>query len=152
MAETSLTEKKTLREKVKLLVSSNFPFSHSVFKRLVLQTRKNTGLFGKGFEDVTFFYVPEKKKEQSIKKSVKGTQIYYLKNGSRTLYKLNHETIHTGNHNDLVYKMYNNAALQIKRCKDISKHKISRIVHQNLYCGYSLESSCRDNSNEYPTI
>ena len=34
--------------KVKLLVSSNFSFSHSVFKRLVLQTRKNKGLFVKG--------------------------------------------------------------------------------------------------------
>ena len=32
----------------KLLVTSNFSFSHSVFKRLVLQTRKNQGLFGKG--------------------------------------------------------------------------------------------------------
>ena len=29
-----------------------FSFSHSVFKRLVLQTRKNQGLFGKG---LTFF-------------------------------------------------------------------------------------------------
>ena len=28
---------------------SNFSFSYSVFKRLVLQTRKNQGLFGKGF-------------------------------------------------------------------------------------------------------
>ena len=28
---------------------SNFSFSHSVFKRLVLQARKNQGLFGKGF-------------------------------------------------------------------------------------------------------
>ena len=27
---------------------SNFSFSHSVFKRLVLQTRENKGLFGKG--------------------------------------------------------------------------------------------------------
>ena len=27
---------------------SNFSFSHSVFKRLVLQSRKNQGLFGKG--------------------------------------------------------------------------------------------------------
>ena len=32
----------------KLLVSSNFSFSCSVFKRLVVQTRKNQGLFGKG--------------------------------------------------------------------------------------------------------
>ena len=35
-------------KKEKLLVTSNFSFSHSVFKRLVLQTRKNQGLFGKG--------------------------------------------------------------------------------------------------------
>ena len=27
---------------------SNFSFSHSVFKRVVLRTRKNQGLFGKG--------------------------------------------------------------------------------------------------------
>ena len=33
--------------KEKLLVMSNFSFSHSVFKRLVLQTLKNQGLFGK---------------------------------------------------------------------------------------------------------
>ena len=39
---------KTLWEKEKLLVTSNFSFSRSVFKRLVLQTRKNQGLFGKG--------------------------------------------------------------------------------------------------------
>ena len=31
----------------KLLVTSNFSFSYSVFKRLALQTRKNQGLFGK---------------------------------------------------------------------------------------------------------
>ena len=35
-------------EKEKLLVTSNFSFSHSVFKRLVLQTRENQSLFGKG--------------------------------------------------------------------------------------------------------
>ena len=35
-------------EKEKSLVTSNFSFSHSVFKRLVQQTRKNQGLFGKG--------------------------------------------------------------------------------------------------------
>ena len=37
-------------EKEKLLVSSNFSFSHSVFKRLVLQTHKTQGLFGKGLK------------------------------------------------------------------------------------------------------
>ena len=35
-------------DKEKLLVMSNFSFSHCVFKRLVLQTRKNQGLFGIG--------------------------------------------------------------------------------------------------------
>ena len=34
-------------EKEKLLVTSNFSFSRSVFKRLIQQTRKNQGLFGK---------------------------------------------------------------------------------------------------------
>ena len=48
MAECSLNGLKTLCEKEKLLVMSNFSFSHSVFKRPVLQTRENQGLFGKG--------------------------------------------------------------------------------------------------------
>ena len=38
---------KTLWEKEKLLVTSNFSFSYGVFKRLVLQTRKDQGLLGK---------------------------------------------------------------------------------------------------------
>ena len=38
---------KTQWEKEKLLVTSNFSFSHSVFKRILLQTHKNQGLFGK---------------------------------------------------------------------------------------------------------
>ena len=51
MAESSPNREKTLREKEKLLVTSNFSFSHSVFKRLVLQTHKNQGLFGKGLKN-----------------------------------------------------------------------------------------------------
>ena len=47
MAESYPNGKKTLWEKEKLLVTSNFSFSHSIFKRLKLQTRKNQGLFGK---------------------------------------------------------------------------------------------------------
>ena len=43
---------KTLWEKEKLLVTSNFSFSHSVFKRLKQQTDKNQGLFGKGLRIV----------------------------------------------------------------------------------------------------
>ena len=36
---------KTMWEKEKLLIMSNFSFSHSVFKRLVLQTCENKSLF-----------------------------------------------------------------------------------------------------------
>ena len=50
MAESYPKGQKTLWEKEKLLVSSNFSFSHSVFKRLVLQTCKSQGLFGKGLK------------------------------------------------------------------------------------------------------
>ena len=46
----SWTEEKTLWEQEKLLVTSNFSFSHSVFERFALQTRKNQGLFGKGLK------------------------------------------------------------------------------------------------------
>ena len=47
MAENYPNGKKTLWEKDKLLVTSKLSFSHSVFKRFVLQTCKNQGLFGK---------------------------------------------------------------------------------------------------------
>ena len=52
MAESSLIGLKTLWEKEKLLVTSNFSFSRSVFKRLVQhwQTPKNKGLFWKGLK------------------------------------------------------------------------------------------------------
>ena len=50
MAESFLKGWKTLQEKEKLLIMSNFSFSCSVFKRLVLQTRNNQGLFGKGLK------------------------------------------------------------------------------------------------------
>ena len=48
MAEWSLNGLKMLCEKEELLVTSSFSFSRSVFKRLVLQTRENQGLFAKG--------------------------------------------------------------------------------------------------------
>ena len=35
-----------------MLVTSNFSFSHSVFKKLVPQTRQNQGLFGRGLKDM----------------------------------------------------------------------------------------------------
>ena len=63
MTESSPNGSKTLWEKEKLLVTSKFSFSHSVFKRLVLQTRKNQGLFGKGltlYHTIPTFDNPEK--------------------------------------------------------------------------------------------
>ena len=48
MAESYPNGLKTVWEEEKLLVTSNFSFSHSVFKRLVQQTRKNQDLFEKG--------------------------------------------------------------------------------------------------------
>ena len=51
MAERSQNRLKTLWEMEKLLFMSNFSFSHSVLERLLLQTRKNQGLFGKGLNE-----------------------------------------------------------------------------------------------------
>ena len=48
LVESYQNREKTLREKEKLLAMRNFSFSHSVFKRIALQTCKNQGLFGKG--------------------------------------------------------------------------------------------------------
>ena len=48
MAESYPNRYKTLREKEKLLVTSNFSFSHSVFKRLVSQGRQKVSLCGNG--------------------------------------------------------------------------------------------------------
>ena len=50
MAESYQNGQKNLWEKEKLLVTSNFSFSHGVFKALVLLTGKNQGLFGKGLK------------------------------------------------------------------------------------------------------
>ena len=52
MGQSSVKGWKTLSEKEKLLFMSNFLFSHSVFKRPVLQTSKNKGLFGRGLNDL----------------------------------------------------------------------------------------------------
>ena len=48
---------KTQWEKEKFLIMRNFSFSHSVFKRLVLQTRKNQGLFGKGLNNDVYYKI-----------------------------------------------------------------------------------------------
>ena len=51
MAESSKKWVENTEKKEKLLVMSNFSFSHSVFQGLVLQTRENQGLFGKGLTE-----------------------------------------------------------------------------------------------------
>ena len=48
MAGRSPFGKKTLLQKEKLFVTSNFSCSHNVFKRVLLHTCKNQSLFGKG--------------------------------------------------------------------------------------------------------
>ena len=48
MEESYPKGSKTLWEKEKLLVTSNFSFSHSVFKRLVSQGHQNGSLYGNG--------------------------------------------------------------------------------------------------------
>ena len=49
MPESSPNRYKTQWEKEKLFDMSNFSFSHSVFKRFVLQTPKNKACLGKGY-------------------------------------------------------------------------------------------------------
>ena len=51
IAESSLNGKKTLWVKEKLLVTSNFSFSHSVFKRLASNGRQKVSLCGNGFNN-----------------------------------------------------------------------------------------------------
>ena len=63
-----ITDKKTLREKKKLLVMSNFSFSFGVFKKLVLQTRKNQGLFGKGLNDNQLLFTTQSRLSTTLRK------------------------------------------------------------------------------------
>ena len=58
MAESSPNGLKTHWEKEKLLVTSNFSFYHSVFKRVALQTCKHQGLFGKELRVGIYFVKP----------------------------------------------------------------------------------------------
>ena len=50
-------------EREKLLMTSNFSFSNSVFKRLLLQAGKNQGLFGRGLKVTCYL---KKKKNQLL--------------------------------------------------------------------------------------
>ena len=66
MAEWSVNGLKTLCEKEKSHVTSNFSFSHSVFKRLVLQTSENQGLFVKGL--IQYAVTPLQAIQESLQK------------------------------------------------------------------------------------
>ena len=59
IAGSSLNEWKTLWVKEKLLVTSNFSFSHSVFKRLVSQGCQKVSLCGNGLNFVVWQRVKE---------------------------------------------------------------------------------------------
>ena len=81
IAESCTEGYKTKWEKEKLLVTCNFSFSHSVFKRLVLQTCKNKGLFGKPLKPLPAnvdFEVPEEEAFLDIvgKKDIKVNSLF----------------------------------------------------------------------------
>ena len=66
-------------EKEKLLVTSNLSFSHSVFKKLLLQTRKNQGLFGRGLKELEGIYNPtlRERLDKSIVSNLIGTKVKF---------------------------------------------------------------------------
>ena len=76
-------------EKEKLLVMSNFSFSRSVFKGLVLQTRKNQGLFGKGLNhDKTSTFcsnTAQLKMNNSIAHLSSGEKYFLIRKGKCTI-------------------------------------------------------------------
>ena len=62
MADSTSNGKKTLWEKEKLLITSNFKqflLFPLFFKRIILQTRKNQGLFGKVLSFIHQTYLPK---------------------------------------------------------------------------------------------
>ena len=60
MAERYPNGLKTLREKEKLLVTSNFSFSHSVFIRLVSKGHQKVSLCGNGLNRVGYLFSRER--------------------------------------------------------------------------------------------
>ena len=54
MAESSPNGWKTLQKREKLRITHDFSFSHSIFNRLTLHTRKNQALFGKELRNTVF--------------------------------------------------------------------------------------------------
>ena len=85
MTESSPNQQKTLWEKEKLLIMSNFFFSHSVFKRIVLQTRKNQGLYGKGLSDQ---WRDQQKVVTEEKGSPNTTKVHHIKHSDSIYYTL----------------------------------------------------------------
>ena len=71
MPKSSPEGQKTLWEKEKLLVMSNFFFSLSVFKRLLQQTFKNQGLFGEGLSVFIMNFHSIEKEAKKMRKNKK---------------------------------------------------------------------------------
>ena len=68
-----LIELKTLWEEEKLLVTSNFSFSHNVFKSFLVLMRQNEYLWSKELTlHITTQHKPQKKKKKNHKKSLWG--------------------------------------------------------------------------------
>ena len=65
------------REKEKLLVTSNFSFTHSVFKRLLSQGRQKVSLSGKGLSQVS---IRLKTKEAVVFSRMASGQPYIIQN------------------------------------------------------------------------
>ena len=84
-AESSPTGQKTLWKKEKLLVMSNFSFSLSVFKRLLLQLSENQGLLGKGLSTCNKLFL---KRKQSV----------YFLFSTQSLQKLSSVVSHNSDH------------------------------------------------------
>ena len=71
---------KVLQKFKELVFTSNFSFSHNVFKIFVLQARKNQGLFGKGFRnmhEVTFRNHCEKRSIYCLYKTTSSSSPIY---------------------------------------------------------------------------
>ena len=81
MAESCPNRWKTLGEKKTLLITSNFSFSHCVFKRLVQQTRKKPGLV---WERVNTFLKPQISDTSKLKEFA-DDNLKFEKNGRSSL-------------------------------------------------------------------
>ena len=122
IADNSQKEKKIQREKEKLLVTSNFSFSHCVFERLALQTRKNQGLFGKGLisNDLTTRFMDCNLVTQC------------LRNGSIFLSFVLVE-LSRGSMRNLVFSIYTRK-LKLILNRYHSRRSINKVFYQHFHC------------------